>query len=611
MPHTLMTMFAAAALWALAGCSGSESTEFAEDGRAQDNPINNTNEGVLAGRALDGYLRDAFVWLDLDQNGQLDEGEPSTMTTAGGRFTLDITSLQRDPTVGADLDPRDYPLMLLAIPGQTVDEDDGEAVETGFLLMAPPGLTIITPFTTLIEFERRLHVFSEGTVAEKVTEATRRVKERLGPDVSGFSLHGDYTRSDNARAAAYGQTIAAFLEVQTRPEWKAALVDGDRDVFNSDLINVLGGLTLAQVPDLMAQATALLEAEGVANFDTDKLTLLSFELDGLDPYVIRQQRLYMKREFSKNSIPEDMTSNQVGLVGYTQSENLSAELSYFYDAAGRLIQIDVRGRTDPDLTQLLQLIQVRGRVSRLDTQLSPGLMVRYSTADDLDQTLDERYRFIWDEGRIEWDTTNPEYGSAVNELDGIPEHVITWSVADNNGPVTAVELSRRGGERVQGLEIDYGAGAAQVPSGYRFIGPAGAVEKTWAWSATDNCEIITVYDGVNTAAEPVVRHYQTFSEPGVYDEPRLLNITRTVDYAAVPEPVNVEWVSVYYDGFLASGVLDSRQPQLLRERVLKYLMNPPTDCQGGSRSGSSDVLAVAQYEYQRLSARVSGQLPGE
>lgn len=605
MPRTLKTLCMIGAAATLLGCSGSESTAFPEDGRQQNNPIGNQNLDQLSGRALDGYLQGAFVWLDLNENGQWEEGEPAAETGAGGRFSLDVSSLQREPSVGADLDPRHYPLMLLAIPGKTIDEDHGQTVERGFMLMAPPGLRVITPFTTLIEFDRRINTFSGADLSETVTESTRRVKERLGTDVSGFSLQVDYLQGNNARAAAYGQAITAFLEYQTQDTWSEALAAGSRQVFDNDLINILGGTTLAQVPDLVAQTTALLDAEGVENFDVSKLALTRFDLDNQDPYVIQTQRLYMDREFTKNSDPETMLAAPVNLVGYGQNENFSAELRYFYDAAGRLVRLDVKGWTDPDLEQLRQLIQVRGQVSRLETQLSPGLMVRYSRADEIDDSIDERYRFDWAAGRIEWDTNNPEYGAAVVELDDIPEQVITWESVDDR--VMAIERATGNGSFLQRLEIDYAGASGLAPARYRFVGTEGSVAQTWVWNTAPECDVIDVYPGSDTSGEPAISHYHSYAPATEETGRRLLNLTRTVDYAAVPEPVSVEWVSGYFDGFLTTGSLDPRQPNLLRERVLKYLKNPPNSCSEDSRSSPGSALAVSRFDYQRLSARVAEQ----
>ena len=118
-----------AALWVtlLCGCSEQVSDVLPEDGREAEEP-NNTNKDTYSGRAADGYLRDAFVWLDIDNDKVWDEAdEPSTFTTEGGYFTLDLTSINdaRRESNQSILIPRDYPLMLLAIPGKTIDEGDG------------------------------------------------------------------------------------------------------------------------------------------------------------------------------------------------------------------------------------------------------------------------------------------------------------------------------------------------------------------------------------------------------------------------------------------------------------------------------------------------------
>jgi hypothetical protein len=85
----------------------------------------------LFGVVVDGYLRDALVYRDLDGSGTLDLGEPNVLSGADGRFNL-----------------RDLPGQGVLRARGGVDIATGEA----FLgeLIAPSNASVITPLTTLV-----------------------------------------------------------------------------------------------------------------------------------------------------------------------------------------------------------------------------------------------------------------------------------------------------------------------------------------------------------------------------------------------------------------------------------------------------------------------------
>ena len=84
----------------------------------------------VTGTAIDGYLSGATVFIDVNGNGQLDAGEPSTTTDAQGNFTLP----------GGTSGP------LVAFGGT----DISTGLEFKGILKAPAGATVVTPLTTLV-----------------------------------------------------------------------------------------------------------------------------------------------------------------------------------------------------------------------------------------------------------------------------------------------------------------------------------------------------------------------------------------------------------------------------------------------------------------------------
>lgn len=53
-------------------------------------PIATQNKS-LSGKVIDGYVRGATVWVDLNANGEMDAGEPSTVSTDAGDYVLELS----------------------------------------------------------------------------------------------------------------------------------------------------------------------------------------------------------------------------------------------------------------------------------------------------------------------------------------------------------------------------------------------------------------------------------------------------------------------------------------------------------------------------------------
>ncbi|PKF81575.1 hypothetical protein CW749_02770 [Vibrio sp. vnigr-6D03] len=122
---------------ALVGCGGGS------DGSAngQTGPAGSTTS-KLDVTAIDGYLRNARVWLDLNNNFSHDTNEPTATTGLNGKATLDVSNITS---------PSSYSVVVQAIKGTTIDEDNLAPVTRNFLLSAPAGELIVTPITTLLK----------------------------------------------------------------------------------------------------------------------------------------------------------------------------------------------------------------------------------------------------------------------------------------------------------------------------------------------------------------------------------------------------------------------------------------------------------------------------
>lgn len=90
--------------------------------------------GSTSGIVVDGYLVDATVFRDLNDNTILDSGEPNTQTDASGNWTLAIDASNPDAK-------------LISYGG--TDVSTGKPF-TG-VLTAPAGSSVVTPLTTLVQ----------------------------------------------------------------------------------------------------------------------------------------------------------------------------------------------------------------------------------------------------------------------------------------------------------------------------------------------------------------------------------------------------------------------------------------------------------------------------
>lgn len=123
---------------------------------------------------IDGYLQSATVWLDINNNGIQDTGEPTTVTETNGKGNL---------TLPSDVDPTKYSTLAHAEAGKTFDESLNRFVEKDFILASPKGEQIISPLTTLIYLKGR-----EGFDKDEATSLIR-VKFNFSRFIRRFYLN--------------------------------------------------------------------------------------------------------------------------------------------------------------------------------------------------------------------------------------------------------------------------------------------------------------------------------------------------------------------------------------------------------------------------------------
>jgi hypothetical protein len=186
-----LLVFAAAILLAACGGGGGDG-----DGDSSSSSVDTTTPSsvsTLSGVVADGYLRNARVFLDRNNNRVYDSGEPMSLSGAGGVYTLQV-----NPGEG-DL----YPVVVDVFAGEAVDEDGGASVADDYILEAPAGRwDFVSPLTTLVKQEM------EKNPSYSETQAETRIRSSLGVEDT-ISLFEDYihaTATDSEGAEEYTRT---------------------------------------------------------------------------------------------------------------------------------------------------------------------------------------------------------------------------------------------------------------------------------------------------------------------------------------------------------------------------------------------------------------------
>ncbi|TGN38199.1 hypothetical protein [Marinobacter confluentis] len=600
----------------LIGC-GDESDSLPADGRDFD------AEGYIAGkpytgRVIDGYLENARVWLDLDGDGQhtsgplllqtsagveveLPGGEPTAMTAADGRFSLDVSELEQDPSVSPDLDPRDYPLMALALPGQTIEHTgSGQRVlEQAFMISAPPGIRNVTPLTTLVR-QRRVNGIGEFLVG------TSDLALALG----NINLVSDFVRSGDERAQAYASAFARFLSSQLPQDYKDILRDGDgtERFLSAEAVRLMGisfarnALSIVQIVD-----EAAIDGD-YAGIDIKSLVLPEIELELDDSVIVSSQKVFAR---AASGLP----SSFIGL-------DALAEMDFRYAEDGRLTAVVTNGCMTPSLAEMVRLINADGKIAATGTQWIPALSLNQNSGTFYDQEgVDERLTFDWNNGTAAFETTTTCHAGLADasEFGGPPEISYEWTLT--NGRVTS--LTATSNNKTEVLTPDYAFSTDFVVGSVRNVDnieeevidllaqPQSCAGDIMPEDADEPQVVSAVQPFTVTGDLPIPSGFSNLrleldTRDGLFRPlryPVLNEEFQTTE--GVSNSTGFEW-NFYYPTE-ASGDLILDQPNLIKTAYLaRYDGQRSCGRDFGSTPASS--YARVEYSYQRLSEFLAGQI---
>jgi len=170
-------------------------------------------DGKVKGSAIDGYVAGATVFIDVNNNGEQDEGEPVTTTDASGNFTFDIDELPDGPLIGfggTDL--------------ATGQPFDGE-------MTAPSGAAVLSPLTTLVQ---QMMTSNPGRSQAEVEDILFATLDLPRVDLSSFdpiqsSLEEGSTRESQIVAARIQAVTSQLVNAMNVSKAVNSKVSADAD----------------------------------------------------------------------------------------------------------------------------------------------------------------------------------------------------------------------------------------------------------------------------------------------------------------------------------------------------------------------------------------------
>ena len=334
----LLSMLAIAVGTALSGCGGG--------GSDNDEPVVSTLQVTV----IDGYLRNALVWLDVNGNNLLDSDEPNTRSGEGGKAVLDVQNIKN---------PGSYRLLVRAIAGETTDETRG-AITKNFTLSAPPGVTAVTPLSTLVDQKMQ-----QDTALDREA-ATAAIATDLG--LQPGQVLGDFIASSDVEVQIYAVNLTDRLP-ETLPDDPTELLDDSKAIGQAldeylaqnpvdhstdpDTINVVvddqGNVTpmVDQDRDSVADSQDAFPDDATETKDTDG-DLVGDNSDELPLDPLRRQADEVTNEEKVYTYMEDHTKEALSLklVSTTtvsryldgHKETTEAGTNYYWDATASAIE---------------------------------------------------------------------------------------------------------------------------------------------------------------------------------------------------------------------------------------------------------------------------------
>ncbi|BDU37712.1 hypothetical protein [Vibrio nigripulchritudo] len=204
----------------LTACNKSSESDKTET--SENNKPNSAASSFTNIKVVDGYLANANIYIDKNNDGAINSDEFVGNTNERGEFKIknsDITG----------------PIVATSVPGQTKDLDLPAHIDmTGFKLFALKGTTIVSPLSELIYEEAlKLKAGSTDSIEAYVEQATQSVLNELSPILNGKDIdlrHFDFIAEKSGKNADVAQKLHKVAQ---------SLVEAEKNGNNQFLIELL------------------------------------------------------------------------------------------------------------------------------------------------------------------------------------------------------------------------------------------------------------------------------------------------------------------------------------------------------------------------------------
>lgn len=182
----------------------------------------NSTVNSISGKVADGYLVGATVFLDKNENYQLDAGESFTTTDTNGAYSLTV-----DPTeIGK------YPLVVLVMEGVTIDKDTNQPVTDSYILSMPKGRVSGTVNSNFISpMSSILREMMETGLYATIPQAMEALRVKTGSP-AGSDIMADFLANNDSALHSTAQNMARVMGNQRaliiNTDQKQTVVDVDR-----------------------------------------------------------------------------------------------------------------------------------------------------------------------------------------------------------------------------------------------------------------------------------------------------------------------------------------------------------------------------------------------
>ncbi len=189
-----------------------------------------TNQDAISGKVVDGYIKNATVYLDLDKDGELDQDEPRTSTDATGSYTMNISDTHKSHS--------NYNTASIVAYGGT-DMDSNQEFKGQLKATNIGSATVnITPVTTLVD-----------SMSLPYTESKNKIAEILG--VSADDIEKDPIISNNtklfAKAAAVQRAVDLLIKADDSSDTNAKKANNIMEALAKGLKNQTGEKAIEEI----------------------------------------------------------------------------------------------------------------------------------------------------------------------------------------------------------------------------------------------------------------------------------------------------------------------------------------------------------------------------